>query len=60
MSEVEHGFTHFTLTISPQRVQVVRIVPVMSERDRQWFVTDEAKTLGIPAPVRRILERLEV
>jgi A/G-specific adenine glycosylase len=55
---VEHGFTHFTLTISPQRLEVADVAPHAAEADHQWLDTAEVKDAAIPAPVRRIVEAL--
>jgi A/G-specific adenine glycosylase len=57
---VLHGFTHFNLTISPQRVRVRALVPRAAEPTHQWLQLDAAKDAAIPAPVRRILESLVV
>ena len=53
-----HGFTHFNLTISPQRVRVRSLAPRAAEAVHQWLQLDAAKDAAIPAPVRRILESL--
>lgn len=52
---VEHGFTHFSLTIRPQRVHVTRLDPRASEPGTIWLVLEDARSAAIPAPVRRIL-----
>jgi A/G-specific adenine glycosylase len=52
---IEHGFTHFTLTISPQRLDVAKLAPRAAEGAYQWLDIDKAKEAAIPAPVRRIL-----
>lgn len=58
MPVVEHGFTHFNLTIRPQRVQVARLDPGTAEPGAQWLPIEEAKSAAIPAPVKRILASL--
>ena len=55
---IEHGFTHFSLTISPQRARVTTLMPRAAEPGQLWMRLDEAKTAAIPAPVKRILESL--
>jgi A/G-specific adenine glycosylase len=55
---VEHGFTHYTLTIVPQRVEVQALLPRVAEPHCEWMSIDEASRAGIPAPVRRILRSL--
>ena len=59
LEKVEHGFTHFSLTISPQRAPVTAIVPRVGETTHQWLPIEVAKAAGIPSPVRRILESLQ-
>jgi A/G-specific adenine glycosylase len=58
LPDIEHGFTHFSLTISPQRVQVRNVPLQAAEGDYQWIHSDAARNIGIPAPVRRILNAL--
>jgi len=60
LPDVEHGFTHFTLTISPQRLRVRALTPAAAEGDRQWLDIEDAKSVALPAPVRRILQGLTV
>lgn len=55
---VEHGFTHFSLTIAPRRAEVLDIAPRAAEAAYAWVDMTAAKAAGIPAPVRRILEML--
>ena len=55
---IEHGFTHFSLTISPQRARVTTLMPRAAEPGQLWLRLDEAKAAAIPAPVRRILDTL--
>lgn len=58
MPDIEHGFTHFSLTISPQRLEVRSVTPHAGETGHAWLRVDEAKGAAIPAPVRRILDGL--
>lgn len=55
---VEHGFTHFRLSITPQRLRVTTLAPCAAEPGHVWLPLAEARTAAIPAPVRRILARL--
>jgi A/G-specific adenine glycosylase len=55
---VEHGFTHFSLTISPQRARVEALVPRAASGSHEWLPLATAKAAAIPSPVRRILESL--
>jgi A/G-specific adenine glycosylase len=58
MHAVEHGFTHFTLTISPMRMRVARIAPQACESDCRWIGIDDVKASAVPAPVRRIVDAI--
>lgn len=58
MRPVEHAFTHFRLTITPARLAVAAVVSTAEEPGRRWWSLEEARNAGLPAPVRRILERL--
>jgi A/G-specific adenine glycosylase len=52
---IEHGFTHFRLTIRPQRV-AVRAWPARAEAPGlAWRTRDDALAMALPAPVRRLL-----
>ncbi|MGE5524183.1 MAG: A/G-specific adenine glycosylase [Rhodospirillaceae bacterium] len=58
MPVVEHGFTHFKLTITPQPLHVKHAAPSAREAGRQWWPLADARAAGLPAPVRRILDGL--
>ena len=60
MHAVEHGFTHFTLTISPVRMRATRIVPHAGESDYRWIDVAHVKHNAIPAPVRRIIDAMSI
>jgi A/G-specific adenine glycosylase len=55
---VEHGFTHFSLTIRLRRVHVARLEPQAGEPGTIWLLVEDARSAAIPAPVRRILSSL--
>lgn len=55
---VEHGFTHFRLTITPQRMKVARPAPSAREPGLRWWPLEGVREVGVPAPVRRILNTL--
>jgi A/G-specific adenine glycosylase len=55
LPEVEHGFTHFTLTISPVRLNVTAIRSDAREPGHQWLRKDRIEEVAKPAPVSRIL-----
>jgi A/G-specific adenine glycosylase len=55
---VEHGFTHFRLTILPQPLRVTAATPAAPAPGRVWLAPEDARTAAVPVPVRRILDRL--
>jgi A/G-specific adenine glycosylase len=55
LPQIEHGFTHFTLTISPLRLAVAPLRAQAREPGRQWLRTEKIEALARPAPVSRIL-----
>ena len=57
---VAHGFTHFSLTIEPHCVRIARVAPRAAAPGAMWLPLEEASGAALPAPVRRILERLTV
>jgi len=55
---IEHGFTHYKLTIHPQRV-AVRAWPSRAEAPGLlWLTRDDALAAALPAPIRRLLVKL--
>ena len=55
---LEHGFTHFRLTIRPQRMRVARLAAHAAEPGHVWLSVEDAKAAAIPTPVKRILATL--
>jgi A/G-specific adenine glycosylase len=55
---LEHGFTHFRLSIMPQRLRVTGLTPHAAEPGHIWLPLEEARTAAIPMPVKRILGNL--
>jgi A/G-specific adenine glycosylase len=55
LPDVEHGFTHFGLTISPRRLSVRTLQPRVAEPEHQWLPIDAVCDAAIPAPVRTIV-----
>ena len=56
-----HTFSHFRLDITPVLCRVETDVPRIADRDRYgWFTIARALTLGLPAPVVKILQSLTV
>ena len=55
---IEHGFTHFSLTIHPQRVAVRRWPPRAEAPGLLWLTRDDALAAALPAPIRKLLAAL--
>jgi len=55
---IEHEFTHFHLSIRPQRLRVTTLNPGIAEPGHIWLSREEAMTAAIPTPVKRILASL--
>ncbi len=53
-----HGFSHFKLRIRPILCEVSRISPRAEESGRMWIDIEDAKGAAVPAPVRKLLERI--
>ncbi len=62
---VHHAFTHFDLALQPIRVQCDAPLPVgplkLGEPDqRRWVTLAELAALGLPAPIRKLLDLHEL
>lgn len=56
LPSVEHGFTHYSLTMTP--VLALAGEGVLPSDEARWFLLEEALAAGVPAPVRKILSDL--
>ncbi|HET8705347.1 MAG TPA: NUDIX domain-containing protein, partial [Pseudomonadales bacterium] len=54
---VTHVFSHFQLTIHPTEVRLSS-VKALADAQRVWYKPGEIQTLGLAAPVKRLLEQL--
>ncbi len=59
LSAVDHGFTHYSLTIHPLEISVARVTDAAQEPGHVWLTLDDALDAAIPAPVKRILSALD-
>ena len=59
LKPIRHGFSHFELEIRPIHVPV-RAPPNQIREADQWRWHDGAQDLGMPAPVRRLVESMNV
>ncbi|TCZ88059.1 A/G-specific adenine glycosylase [Lysobacter sp. N42] len=58
MAPVEHTFSHYHLMLHPQRLRARMADRAADDPDLAWVDADSARNLGIPAPVRRLIERI--
>jgi A/G-specific adenine glycosylase len=54
-----HTFSHYRLDITPLTVDIQTKSRVSEKSNRRWVSRDEAKKLGLPAPVRKLIENLD-
>jgi A/G-specific adenine glycosylase len=55
---VEHAFTHFDLVITPLLARCVGNAGVMDVAQNVWYNTRAPARIGLPAPVKTLLEEL--
>ena len=55
---IAHGFTHYRLTILPQRVAVRSWPRRAEETGHLWVTREDALRAALPAPIRRLLQSL--
>ncbi|MGE5088126.1 MAG: A/G-specific adenine glycosylase [Candidatus Levyibacteriota bacterium] len=55
---IVHGFTHYTLTMHPMRIPVTRWPAQVQLPGVEWFARDAAIAAAVPAPIRKLLQRL--
>jgi A/G-specific adenine glycosylase len=58
LSAIEHGFTHYRLTIHPQRVAVKSWPSRAESPGLLWLTVDDALAAALPAPIRKLLRRI--
>lgn len=58
LAPIEHGFTHFKLTISPLLCDVARTSPRAEQSGRIWISVEDAAHAAVPTPVRKLLRSL--
>ena len=57
LPEIEHSFTHFDLVITPIEARC-RAEPRINEPGALWYDLAEPARVGLPAPIRTLLETL--
>ena len=61
MDELNHGFSHFRLRIRPSHIAAHGPRACVSDApDMHWASRSELASLGLPAPVRKLLQRPDV
>jgi A/G-specific adenine glycosylase len=58
LEPLEHGFTHYSLTIRPVVCDAPLDVAIAAEPSTAWMPIRDALEAAIPSPVRTILRRL--
>jgi A/G-specific adenine glycosylase len=56
LSAFTHTFNHYHLDVTPLLIAGAEIARVADASDRGWFAREEIAALGLPAPVRRLLQ----
>jgi A/G-specific adenine glycosylase len=55
---VQHSFTHFDLVIAPLLTRCSGPASVMDESQSLWYNTHAPARIGMPAPIKTLLDRL--
>jgi A/G-specific adenine glycosylase len=59
LPEIEHGFTHYSLTIYPLEIAVAKRQLHAAEPGHLWLNLDDVADAALPAPVKKILRALK-
>ncbi len=60
LKSLRHGFTHFELELRPLLCQVANAAPALHEGGPVWLQVSEHGSAPLPAPVRKLLQDLDV
>lgn len=58
LGQVEHAFTHFDLIITPLLARCAGPAAVMDGAQSVWYNLHDPARIGLPAPIKTLLERL--
>lgn len=58
LSAVEHAFTHFDLAITPLLIRCAGHAGVMDSIPTLWYNARDPARIGLPAPIKTLLENL--
>ncbi|MGA9333599.1 MAG: A/G-specific adenine glycosylase [Rudaea sp.] len=53
-----HTFSHYRLDVTPLALEVATPSTIADEPDKRWLFPAQARELGLPAPVRKLIENL--
>ena len=56
---IEHGFTHYALTMHPQRMRASQWPPSVAEQSTAWLTPHDALQAALPSPIRRLVLGLQ-
>jgi A/G-specific adenine glycosylase len=56
---IDHGFTHFALTLHPQRVTARRWPARAEAPGTMWLTPADARGAALPAPIKKLMRSLE-
>lgn len=56
LDAIAHGFTHYKLQLQPLRWDAVELHSRVSDDSLRWVSKEELTALGIPAPIRKLLQ----
>ena len=56
---IEHGFTHFALTMHPQRLRASQWPHSAQEQGTAWLTPHDALRAALPSPIRRLMLGLQ-
>ncbi len=62
LPSIIHTFTHFQLTIEPRLAALsssTATAAAVADANQAWVSADDVQAYGLPAPVRRILDKLQ-
>lgn len=59
MPLIVHTFSHYRLHLQPLRIRKVALRPVVRDNDDlRWVARADLASLGLPAPIRKLLDAL--
>jgi len=58
LAPITHGFTHFTLTLHPERVAVSAWPSRAEAPGHVWLTREDALSAALPAPIKRLVRSL--